>query len=139
MILKDRYSNAMIFLALSTGMSIHFLRTDKGYLSAISLLVGISPLLYLLTRPAKIHLSDEQKINPDFQVKGENDCGFKSQVITKIDGIKINNKRFKAVNGTDVFIKDNSVKVCGFGSALIQSVGGGGIEPKSIQSDVCWE
>lgn len=140
MILKDRYSKAFIFLTLGVGVSTYFLRNDKGYYSAIALLVGISPLLYLVTRPAKIHLTDEQKRSLSLEYKGEDVCGFQKQYQSDIDGVKINNQRFKAVNGTDIYIdENNNVNACGFGTSIMQIVGGGGVEPKSIQQETCWQ
>jgi hypothetical protein len=32
----------------------------------------------------------------------------------------------------------DEVVTCGFGSSIMQFVGGGGLEPKSIQYDNCW-
>jgi hypothetical protein len=32
----------------------------------------------------------------------------------------------------------DEVVTCGFGSSIMQFVGGGGPEPKSIQYDNCW-
>lgn len=139
MITKDRYSQAFLFLAVGFGVSALFLRADKGYAAATSGLLGVFPLLYLMTRPTKLHLLEEEikRLSPEF--KGENDCKFSKTVTVKIDGIKVKGKRYKFVNGTDVCLNDkDEVVPCGFGSSIMQVVGGGGLEPKSIQSDECW-
>ncbi len=142
MITKDRYSNAFLSMSGSALLSIYFLRSGKGNLAAISFIpfvLSSAYLVYLFTRPAKLHLSVEQKskLNPEF--KGENDCGFSPSEVNEIDGIKVNGKRYKFVNGTDVCLNEkDEIVPCGFGSSIIQFVGGGGVEPKSIQSDECW-
>ena len=42
-------------------------------------------------------------------------------------------------DGTDVCMNEkDEVVPCGFGSSIMQFFGGGGLEPKSIQSDNCW-
>ncbi|MCO5258669.1 MAG: hypothetical protein M9916_00820 [Crocinitomicaceae bacterium] len=73
-------------------------------------------------------------------IKDESGCGFTGSNPTKIDGIKLNGKRFKVVNGADVYINNQGeIKPCGFGSALMLKIGNGGYEPKSIQNDECWK
>ena len=139
MITKDRYSQAFLFLTIGIGASTYFLRNEKGYLAAASLLIGIAPLAYLFTRPAKLHLSEDQKKQLKAEYKGEDDCKFSPEYKQEIDGIKITGKRYKFVNGTDVCVNEqNDVITCGIGSSIMQVIGGGGVEPQSIQADQCW-
>jgi hypothetical protein len=84
-------------------------------------------------------LSNEQKkrLNPEY--KGENDCKFSRLEKIEIDGIKVKGKRYKFVNGTDICLNEKEEVVpCGFGSSIMQCLGDGGPEPKSIQTDSCW-
>jgi hypothetical protein len=84
-------------------------------------------------------LPDEQKMRLNLEHKGENDCKFSRQEKTEADGIKVKSKRYNFVNGTDVCMNEkDEVVTCGFGSSIMQFVGGGGLEPKSIQYDNCW-
>jgi hypothetical protein len=139
MIQKDRYSQAFLFLAASSGLSVYCLRSNKEYLAAAFLLIGVIPLAYLVTRPARLHLSEEDKNKLQPEYKGENDCGFSPSEVSELDGIKVNSKRYKFVNGTDICLNDKGQVVpCGIGSKIMQSIGGGGLEPKSIKSDNCW-
>lgn len=142
MMTKDRYSNTFLAMSGSALLSAYFLKNGKGNLAAVSFIPFIFSsvyLAYLFTQPAKLHLSAEQKdsLKPEF--KGEYDCGFSSSKVNDNDGIKVKGKRYKFVNGTDVCINENNEVVpYGFGSTIMQFIGGGGLEPKSIQSDKCW-
>lgn len=126
----------------SALLSAYLYRNGKGNLAAaafIPFIFSSGYLAYLFSQPAKLHLSEEQKIRLNTEYKGGNDCKFSRQEKTEVDGIKVKGKRYKFVNGTDVCLnKKNEVVPCGFGSSIMQFVGGGGLEPKSIQSDNCW-
>lgn len=140
MFTKDRYSKTFLVMSGSALLSAYLYRNGKGNLAAaafIPFIFSSGYLAYLFSQPAKLHLSKEQKIRLNPEYKGENDCKFSRQEKTEVDGIKV--KRYKFVNGTDVCLnKKNEVVPCGFGSSIMQFVGGGGLEPKSIQSDNCW-
>lgn len=142
MFTKDRYSKTSLVMSGSALLSAYLYRNGKGNLAAaafIPFIFSSGYLAYLFSQPAKLHLSEEQKIRLNTEYKGENDCKFSRQEKTEVDGIKVKGKRYKFVNGTDVCLnKKNEVVPCGFGSSIMQFVGGGGLEPKSIQSDNCW-
>lgn len=126
----------------SALLSAYLYRNGKGNLASaafIPFIFSSGYLAYLFTQPAKLHLSDEQKMRLNPEYKGENDCKFSRQVKTKVDGITVKGKRYKFVNGIDVCMNEkDEVVPCGFGSSIMQFVGGGGLEPKSIQSDNGW-
>lgn len=142
MFTKDRYSKTSLVMSGSALLSAYLYRNGKGNLAAaafIPFIFSSGYLAYLFSQPAKLHLSEEQKIRLNTEYKGENDCKFSRQEKTEVDGIKVKGKRYKFVNGTDVCLnKKNEVVPCGFGSSIMQFVGGGGLKPKSIQSDNCW-
>lgn len=142
MFTKDRYSKTSLVMSGSALLSAYLYRNGKGNLAAaafIPFIFSSGYLAYLFSQPAKLHLSEEQKIRLNTEYKGENDCKFSRQEKTEVDGIKVKGKQYKFVNGTDVCLnKKNEVVPCGFGSSIMQFVGGGGLEPKSIQSDNCW-
>ena len=48
-------------------------------------------------------------------------------------------RRYKAVDGADICLKDGKIVPCGWGSWLMQKLGGGGWEPRSIQHAKGWE
>jgi hypothetical protein len=139
---KDRYSKIFLVMSVSALLSAFLFRIGKGNLSSaafIPFIFSSGYLAYLFTQPAKLHLSEAQKIRPNPEYKGENDCKFSRQEKTEVDRIKVKGKRYKLVNGTDVCLNEkNEIVPCGFGSSIMQFVGGGGLEPKSIQSDNCW-
>ena len=145
MITKDRYSQAFLSMSGSALLTAYFFRSGKNNLIPISglFLVGsVVYTLYLMRKksPAILHLSEEQKKRLKAEYKGEDDCKFSTEYKSEVDGIKINGKRYKFVNGTDVCINEkDEVVPCGFGSSIMLFVGGGGKEPKSIQSDECWQ
>ena len=142
MVTKDRYSKIFLVMSGSALLSAFFYKNGKGNIAAaafIPFIFSSGYLAYLFTQPAKLHLSKEQKkrLNPEY--KGENDCKFSRLEKIEIDGIKVNGKRYKFVNGTDICLNEkDEVVPCGLGSSIMQSLGGGGLEPKSIQTDNCW-
>ncbi len=142
MVTKDRYSKTFLVMSGSALLSAFFYKNGKGNLAAASFIPFIFSsgyLAYLFTQPAKLHLSKEQKkrLNPEY--KGENDCKFSRLEKIEIDGIKVKGKRYKFVNGTDICLNEkDEVIPCGLGSSIMQSLGGGGLEVKSIQTDNCW-
>ena len=142
MLTKDRYSKTFLVMSGSALLSAYLYRNGKGNLAAaafIPFIFSSGYLAYLFTQLAKLHLSDEQKMRLNPEYKGENDCKCSRQEKTEVDGIKVKGKRYKFVNGTDVCMNEkDEVVPCGFGSSIMQFVGGGGLEPKSIQSDNCW-
>ena len=142
MFTKDRYSKTSLVMSGSALLSAYLYRNGKGNLAAaafIPFIFSSGYLAYLFSQPAKLHLSEEQKIRLNTEYKGENDCKFSRQEKIEVDGIKVKGKRYKFVNGTDVCMNEkDEVVPCGFGSSIMQFVGGGGLEPKSIQSDNCW-
>ena len=142
MFTKDRYSKTSLVMSGSALLSAYLYRNGKGNLAAaafIPFIFSSGYLAYLFSQPAKLHLSEEQKIRLNTEYKGENDCKFSRQEKTEVDGIKVKGKRYKFVNGTDVCMNEkDEVVPCGFGTSIMQFVGGGGLEPKSIQSDNCW-
>ncbi len=136
MLTKDRYSKTFLVMSGSALLSAYLYRNGKGNLAAaafIPFIFSSGYLAYLFTQPAKLHLSDEQKMRLNPEYKGENDCKCSRQEKTEVDGIKVKGKRYKFVNGTDVCMNEkDEVVPCGFGSSIMQFVGGGGLEPKSI-------
>ena len=142
MLTKDRYSKTFLVMLGSALLSAYLYRNGKGNLAAavfIPFIFSSGYLAYLFTQPAILHLSDEQKMRLNHEYKGENDCKFSRQEKTEVDGIKVKGKRYKFVNGTDVCMNEkDEVVPCGFGSSIMQFVGDGGLEPKSIQYDNCW-
>ncbi len=142
MLIKDRYSTTFLVMSGSALLSAYLYRNGEGNLAAaafIPFIFSSGYLAYLFTQSAKLHLSDEQKMRLNPEYKGENDCTFSRQEKTEVDGIKVKGKRYKFVNGTDVCMNEkDEVVPCGFGSSIMQFVGGGGLEPKSIQYDNCW-
>ncbi len=140
MLKKDRYSHAFIFLILGLIGAWYFIRDGKGSVAGMLLITAVLPLGYIMSRSARIHLTDAQKANLDIEYKDEDDCGFTREVRKNIDGIRVNGVRYKFVDGTDGYIDRNNVaRPCGFGSALMQKIGAGGKEPKSIQHNDCWK
>lgn len=142
MFTKDRYSKTFLVMSGSALLSAYLYRNGKGNLAAaafVPFIFSSGYLAYLFTQPAKLHLSEEQKMRLNPEYKGENDCKFSRQQKIEVDGIKAKGKRYKFVNGTDVCMSEkDEVVPCGFGTSIMQFVGGGGLEPKSIQSDNCW-
>ena len=141
MLTKDRYSKTFLVMSGSALLSAYLYRNGKENLAAaafIPFIFSSGYLAYLFTQSAKLHLSDEQKMRLNPEYKGENDCTFSRQEKTEVDGIKVKGKRYKFVNGTDVCMNEkDEIVPCGFGSSIMQFVGGGGLEPKSIQYDNC--
>ncbi len=125
----------------SVLLAAYLYRNWKGNLAAaafVPFIFSSGYLAYLFTQPAKLHLSEAQKMRLNPEYKGENDCKFRQQEKTEVDGTKVMGKRYKFVNGTDVFLNEKTEVVpCGFGSSIMQLVGGGELEPKSIHSDSC--
>ena len=123
----------------SALLSAYLYRNGNGNLAAaafIPFIFSSGYLAYLFTQSAKLHLNTEQKKRFDFEYKGESECKFSQFEKTETDGIKGKSKRYKFVNGTDICMNENDEIVpCGFGSSIMQFVGGGGLERKSIQSD----
>ena len=142
MITKDRYSKTFLVMSGSALLAAYFFRNGKGNLAAAALVPFIFSsgyLAYLFTQPAKLHLNKEQKKRIDPEYKGENECNLSRFEKTVKDGIRVKGKRYKFVNGTDICMNENNeIAPCGFGSLIMQFVGGGGLVPKFIQSDNCW-
>lgn len=142
MFTKDRYSKTFLVMSGSALLSAYLYRNGKGNLAAaafVPFIFSSGYLAYLFTQPAKLHLTEEQKMRLNPEYNGENDCKFSRQEKIEVDGIKVKGKRYKFVNGTDVCMSEkDEVVPCGFGTSIMQFVGGGGLEPKSIQSDNCW-
>ena len=137
--MKDRYSKSFVFFILCFFIFVFLLRNDKEKYAIVPILIGLLPFAVLFNKSSNIHLSENQKNFGKIQYKGENDCGFAKKNKKNIDGIRYNGKRYKFVNGTDFYInKNDEVKPCGLGSALMQIIGGGGCEVKSIQNNDCW-
>jgi amino acid permease len=139
---KDRYSQAIILFVIVFIFFALDMKFKNRNLTFVGATIGINAFIYLIIirySSARIHLTDKQKKDLPLQYKGETDCGFTTEYKSKIDGIKLNEKRYKAVNGTDIYIsKENKIKACGPGSALIQYLAGAGTEPAEIQKDDCW-
>lgn len=132
MLHKDRYTLAFLWLIILAIASILFFRYKKGYAAAACGTAGIAPLLFLITRSARVHLIENQS---GIAYKGENDCGFTDTPAGELDGIRLRGQRYKLVNGADVYINAAAeIKPCGPGTALMQRLGGGP-EPHSIQKD----
>lgn len=142
MITKDCYSKVFITMAGSAIVSTYLFRNSKENYASISFIpfvLGGAYIAYLFRQLAKLHLTNEQKNNLIIEYKGETDSGFKTIAVDKIDGIRINGKRYKFVSGSDMFLdKNNEPIACGFGSLIMNTLGRGGLEPKSIQNDKCW-
>ncbi len=143
---KDRYTQAIIAsVAISIILillAFQFLGQGKRNKYSIALLLsGFSTTLfiYLIYSSGRVHYDDENEVK-GFEFKGEKDCGFSPIPKKKVDGIKTSDgKRYKVVNGADVYIKQGKIIPCGPGSAFMQCVGKGGYEPDSIQNDSCWK
>jgi hypothetical protein len=137
--IKDRYTWAFLFLFTTIVLSVYAIRNERESAASALLSCGILPLLYLFTRGARVHLSENQMNHHQPEYKGELDCGFSPHPAKHLDGIKINGLRYKLVNGTDsVLSASGSVVPAGPGSAFMQWIGAGGAEPKSIQNNPCW-
>lgn len=155
MLTKDRYSYALTLLFIGFLLSVFLLKKDKGIPAAITLVASTLYTAYLFTKPARLHLTPKQKqaytqtISPGkeyfhkihgIKLKTEKGCGFSLQLQNNIDGIQINNTRYKTVNGTDIHLTPALQPApAGFGSAIIQKIAGGGKEPPAIQTDPCWK
>lgn len=137
-ITKDRYTHVGLLFTTSAVITYKGLKnSDKSIyilIACIVALVAFLYLYYLTTSASKLHNEID-----DIQIKTENGCGFTSEQSKEIDGVKINGIRYKAVNGTDVYIKNNEMLPCGPGSYLMQKLRKGGKEPKEIQNDECWQ
>ncbi|HRI28151.1 MAG TPA: hypothetical protein PK239_14705 [Chitinophagales bacterium] len=159
MLLKDRYSVAFIFLFVGLILSLALFRLNNKLPAALCLIMPTSYLAFLYFQKARLHLKEHQYnpigIEPPvakyIKMKPETGCQFmgienidKNGTITGIDGIRIDwgenrGNRYKIVNGADVYLSDQQLFIpMGFGSALMQKIGNGGYEPKSIQNDKCW-
>jgi hypothetical protein len=82
MFTKDRYSKTFLVMSGSVLLSAYLYRNGKGNLAAaafIPFIFSSGYLAYLFTQPAKLHLSDEQKMQLNPEYKGENDCKFSRQ------------------------------------------------------------
>lgn len=138
--LKDRYSH--VFLTLFLGLSMYFLLTRTGDKQAAAIIIILTmalsgvALAILALSGARLHATGDKEI----EYKGEDECGFSPRERVYLDGIRIKGDRYKFVNGVDICLDGTGrPRPCGPGSALMQTVGGGGHEPKSIQGDSCWE
>lgn len=159
MFTKDRYSNAFTLLSTGFVLSLVMFKFKTKIPAAIALLIGIIGmfyLLYLYFQKARLHLNPNQisatgvvqPIVNVIEVKTETGCKFSldkqisnNGTLTNIDGIRIGatGKRYKAVNGVDIYLANNNLFYpIGFGSAIMQAIGQGGYEPPAIQNDTCW-
>lgn len=133
---KDRYSHAIIMAVALVAIAFILFSNGKNKVAgAIGMLGGI-----VLFVPIFLSGRLNGLIPDETTIKNENGCCFTGTNPNKIDGIKHNGKRFKVVNGSDVYINNQGkIKPCGFGSAFMLKIGKGGYEPKSIQNDECWK
>lgn len=141
MFTKDKYSVGLIHLFICIIILIIFLYSKNVKGVAASFIIGVSPLvLFMLLGRSRLHLSKNQLDNPDIEYKTEKRSGFSKIYSKNLDGVRLNNKRYKMVDGVDIFMNDKKeFKPVGFGSALMQTIFGGGYEPESIQNDPKWK
>lgn len=129
----DRYS--VIFIALIAAIVLFFVLNENNkkwafYLGGIALMFGG----YTASRPARIR---KNEFEGEIQFKGENDCGFSSFPKREIDGVMIQNRIYKASNGTDIVIdKNGNIEPAGFGSSLMQHLNKAGY--LNVAPDECW-
>ncbi len=139
---KDRYTHTIVLSVGLIVLALYFFRQGKKNMSFILTLSSLSSVIYfayLLKASGRVHYDDENEVE-GFGFKGEEDCGFSPIPKKRVDGIKTSDgKRYKVVNGADVYIKQGKIIPCGPGSAFMQCVGKGGYEPDSIQNDNCWK
>lgn len=140
MIKKDRYSHAFIIAIIGMVLFIVLFRMNKKPYGTIVGASSLIPFFLLTLKGARIHLTDAQREELDIEFKDEDDCGFTPVERKYIDGIRVDGVRYKFVDGTDAYIDSNNVaRPCGFGSAIMQRLGGGGVEPPFIQENDCWK
>lgn len=136
---KDRYSHAIIIAVVFIVIGLFFFSKGKNKIGNVSGTIGLIGVAYffsLFLASGRVNGS----IPKEADLKDEKGCGFNSNNPKRIDGIQYDGKRYKVVNGADVYFdKNNTLQPCGFGSAFMQKLGRGGLEPKSIQSDPCWK
>lgn len=138
--MKDRYSKTFLFMGASAAMAIFFIRNDKYTLATASIVASILPLIYLINTPARLHLTKDQAKQLNAEYKGEEDCHFTHHYKQEVDGIRLNGQRYKFINGTDICLNSKKqLAPCGLGSYIMQHLGGGGVEPASIQDKECWK
>lgn len=126
MLKKDRYSHAIIMAVVLVAIAFFLFSKGKERSSTITFSIGMLPLIYFVLLTSKSGRLNGT-FSEDVQLKDENGCGFTGQNPNKIDGLKHNGKRYKVVNGADVYLNDQGeIKPCGFGSALMQKIGKGG-------------
>jgi hypothetical protein len=140
MVTIDRYSKTLIVMSGGALLSAFFYKNGEGNLAAAFTIHAFKWLFSLfIYSTCKITFvkSAKKRLNPEY--KGENDCKFSRHYKIGIDGIKVKGKRYKLVNGTNICLNEkDEIVPCGLGSSIMPSLGGGGLEPKSVQTDECW-
>lgn len=134
MVFRDRYTRLFVLIGLSSAATIYLFKQSKNeYIPLPGLVLSISVLIlmYMMWKgSARIHLYENHS---GIDYKGEHDCGFNPTPTEALDGIRLRGRRYKLVNGSDVYINSaDEIKPCGPGTALMQWIGGGGPEPQSI-------
>lgn len=105
-------------------------------------------LFQTLRGSGRVHISESaikshSEGSLDVELKGE-EGSFEAAkhlktIISNLDGIKVNDRRYKIVDGADVVMTENGEIIpAGPGSAFMQWVGKGGHEPESIQEVPEW-
>ncbi len=140
---KDRYTFAILAWIVLIVLALNLFRKGKKDKFIVAFLSSLFPTLYFgylgYKASGRVHYDDENEVE-GFGFKGEDDCGFSPIPKKRVDGIKTSDgKRYKVVNGADVYIKQGKIIPCGPGSAFMQCVGKGGYEPDSIQNNDCWK
>lgn len=149
---KDRYSYILtLYLVLFVAVLIWAHYRPKGVPGMHIALIAFGAItayaFRVATRGGRYHWEGSNPMlldglsGLDIEYKSESGCGFTPETpeSREIDGLRIDNRRYKAVNGTDVVIMNNGEVVpAGLGSSLMQRIMGGGWEPRSIQGDECW-
>lgn len=123
----DRYTVCLIFLFLFMFIGYRYGKTTGAIGMTLSF-ISFLATYYSKTRVIKNEFPEQ------FLALGETD-GAEPEILppgyqpTNFDGLKVNNRVFKAPNGTDVVIDRNGkIKFAGPGSYLISLVGGGGYQ-----------
>lgn len=136
MLRKDRYSHAIIMAVVLVAIALFLFSKEKHKGFTTLLLLAPVYLAVVATRSGRLNGT----IPEDIQLKDEDGCGFTGHNPKKIDGLKHKGKRYKIVNGADVYVNDQGeIKPCGFGSAIMQKIGKGGYEPEVMQNNECWK
>jgi hypothetical protein len=140
MILKDRYTASFIYALVAMVLMFYFFRKENKAGIAFFGATAFLPFIYITNRPGRVHHDDGLPTNADISYKPEEGCYWTDIYTKQVDGVKVNNRRFKVSDGADVYIDANlQIYPCGPGSAIMQKVGKAGWEPKSIQDKDCWK